>query len=382
MRALGLSWLMGWYLLAIYLAVVTFAVQQFHERMTMLAASGPKTFATLRLLDTQEKAAENEIEAADRELQSKQPEIRRARQEIDEYEKQATDLAGQAAVIGAKGGDLNRITDLSGKAAALSEQSKRVKDRLKEIFERKRSAVERHKEVQSSFSPGDRAALERLRRLDKEQAQLSMYANPFLLMPQELLTLILTLSMGVFGSTIAVSRSLYDSGTDITPTAQYYLFRPIQGAVMALTIYFLFKAGVLILAVPSATSLASHDLNPFVIAFLGIISGLFAEYAYERVELAARGIFQTNRQIGARAWAKSVAQEMTAQGKSINDLAVYLACPRDVIEAWINGEAAVPVAVQRAMVFWLGKSPSELFDYQPPRHDASGSADVTIPTAR
>jgi hypothetical protein len=337
--------------------VVTFAIQQFQERLNTLATSGPKTFATLRVLESQEKMAADEIRDAELDLRSKEPEIQELRNEIEGYDKEALDLG--ARVVVAKDDDTQQR--LAAQSAVLAGKRAIREKRLREIYERHRLAVDAHKGIQSQVTPTDRIALEKLRRLDEEQAQLQAYAKPFLLMPQELLTLILTLSMGIFGSTIAVSRSLYDPKSDVTPGPHWYLFRPIQGAVMALAVYFLFKAGVLILSAPPSSGVASRDLNPFVIAFLGIISGLFAEYAYQRLEVAAKGIFQPDVPRQGSAWATGVAQEIASQNKSHGALAAYLRQPPELVDKWISGQVPVPEEAQRAIAFWLGKPRDELF---------------------
>lgn len=362
-RAFAIMWLLIWYGLAIYLVVVTLGIQQFKERLNTVAVTGSKTFAALRILEIQEQSAAAAVQAAEKALAARESEITDIRAEIEKSEFKQLELAAKSAIADT---DQERVkfsveaTIMAGKVA-LSEK------RLNLIFATKLGAVDLLDKFQKELTPGDRAALETLRRLDEEKDQLQIYAKPFLSMPQELLTLILTLSMGIFGSTIAVSRNFFGSRIEVVQGPSWYLFRPIQGAVMALAVYILFKAGVLIFSAPPSSGNVSGALNPFVIAFLGIISGLFAEYAYERLDRAAQSVFQaaTPPATVSVFWAKGVDQELAAQNKSREDLAAYLHRPVNLVDRWVEGKRPVPEEVQRILAFWLGKPRDALFYEEP-----------------
>lgn len=375
-RALAIVWLLIWYGLAIYLVVVTLGIQQFQARKNAVAATSSKTFTGLSILESEERSAAAAVQAAHQALAASEPEIRAIRAKIEEFEIGSMESAANATIA-----DTDQEKDkLSAESAFMTGRIALAQKRLDQIFEPKRAALERVDEIQKQLTPADRTALEKLRRLNEEKLQFKTYAKWFLSMPQELLTLILTLSMGIFGSTIAVSRTFFDTRIEVAQGMSWYLFRPIQGAVMALTIYILFKAGILIFSAPPSNGNVSGALNPFFIAFLGIISGLFAEYAYERLDRAAKSVFQAPP-TAARAkalWAKGVDQELTAQNKSRADLAAYLHQPLNVVDQWVEGKRPAPEEVQRIIAFWLGKPRDDLFYQEPTEAEPSGENALSV----
>ena len=96
-------------------------------------------------------------------------------------------------------------------------------------------------------------------------------------MPPAILTLILTLSMGALGSVIYVTR--YYFSTEPARAFSWYIFRPFLGMITALAVYVFAKAGQLSFSDASLDSSLSEGLNPFVLSFLAIISGLLSEQA-------------------------------------------------------------------------------------------------------
>ena len=68
--------------------------------------------------------------------------------------------------------------------------------------------------IREGFTSSDLENLEKIERYELQKDQIASYAALFLPMPREILTLILTLSMGVFGSTIHVSRVMFSSKRD------------------------------------------------------------------------------------------------------------------------------------------------------------------------
>ena len=103
--------------------------------------------------------------------------------------------------------------------------------------------------------------------------------DSFWALPRQILTIILILSMGVLGSLIFITIEFLKSPDDtITENFSMYLFRPFLGMIVALAMYVMIKSG---------QSTFSNDemgsLSPFLISFLGIISGMLAEQAYKKL---------------------------------------------------------------------------------------------------
>ena len=111
-----------------------------------------------------------------------------------------------------------------------------------------------------------------------------------LVLPNQLLTLILTLSMGLLGSVIHMTREYFFSQA-LRRSNWYFLFRPFLGMFMALTVYVFFMAGQFTIAGSQDLSQDKGNLNAFIISFLAIISGLLSEEAYTRIYKAGVAFF-------------------------------------------------------------------------------------------
>jgi len=286
-RIVALLLLLAWYILGIYLVVVTLAIEQFQERHRQLSASYTGGFASLRILENEEKAAIEAVAKSEAVLRELQPTIENIDASITEYKRKAMMYAGDA--VRAKTDD--EKTRLSVEAVRANAEQSLLEERRKKLHEPRDKAIEDLKRVQSKITVSERAALDVLRRLDAEEKQLTTYANPFFVMPREMLTLALTLSMGIFGSTIVVSRSILMSAA-MKMRLLWFLVRPLQGAVIALAVFILAKAGIIIFSSQPSGSGAPVELNPFAIGFLGIVSGLYADHAYEYLERVAAKFFQ------------------------------------------------------------------------------------------
>ena len=108
-------------------------------------------------------------------------------------------------------------------------------------------------------------------------------------MPRQLLTLILTLSMGALGSVIFLTLAYFRDQGEIA--FSWYLFRPFLGMVTAFAVFVLAKAGQLTISSGSNVDVLSEDLSPYFISFLAIVSGLLSEQAIRRIRGVGDNIF-------------------------------------------------------------------------------------------
>jgi len=200
----------------------------------------------------------------------------------------------------------------------------------------------------------------------------NMYARFLTIMPDQLLTLILTLSMGALGSVIFLTRTFLDP--DKWKPLSWYLFRPFLGAVTALAIFILAKAGQITISDVSITDGIKEDLNPFFISFLAIISGLLSEQAIERIRTAGNAIFRADG-FGHSSeaainrhdrWAVRVKTELENQGKEARELNPYVTGSTKTIEDWIEEKQPVPPQSQRIIASFLGVPVRKLFSDLPP----------------
>jgi len=98
--------------------------------------------------------------------------------------------------------------------------------------------------------------------------------------PETLLSIILALSMGGLGSLITVTVEylrIEKKSYNETRFSEYF-FRPILGSVMALVVYIAIKSGQLSIMGGEVT-----ELTPFLLSFIGILSGLMSEQVYKKL---------------------------------------------------------------------------------------------------
>jgi hypothetical protein len=106
--------------------------------------------------------------------------------------------------------------------------------------------------------------------------------------PEPILKINLVLSMGVLGSLIFVTIEFIKEPRELfNQSFNMYFFRPFLGMIIALAMYVMVKSGQ-----STFFDNVEGDLSPFLISFLGIISGMLAEQAYQRI--AATGTQMLN----------------------------------------------------------------------------------------
>ena len=114
--------------------------------------------------------------------------------------------------------------------------------------------------------------------------------DSFWALPKQILTLILILSMGVLGSLIFVTiEFLKDPECHSNMRCSMYIFRPFLGMIVALAMFVMVKSGQ-----STFGDTSSEMLSPFMISFLGIISGMLAEQAYQRLVITGTSVINGN----------------------------------------------------------------------------------------
>lgn len=195
-------------------------------------------------------------------------------------------------------------------------------------------------------------------------------APNFSKMPSDTLTLILVLSMGALGGTIQLSRKhlrAMDTTNDETIQTSYYLFRPFLGAITALSVFILVKAGVLVASIPSQGG-ETANLSPFFISFLGIVSGLLAEQALETIERVGERFFTKSENDAPERWAyglmaalKSDDETDTTYKSNLSELARLVGKSEDQVAKWAREEESVPEACQHLIAAFFHKPQRLLF---------------------
>jgi len=194
-------------------------------------------------------------------------------------------------------------------------------------------------------------------------------------MPPDMLTLILVMSMGALGGTINLTRMYLRSRNDDSASLSggaLYLFRPILGAITALAVFILAKAGVLIVANPVPGGGAA--LSPFFISFLGIISGLLADQALDTIQRTGNSWFKKSGDIGNKRWAFGLAEALgkPPHGDTSDEavssyeqrhraLADLLGVSLATLDSWVAEEKPVPWHEQSLIAAYFRESPRRLF---------------------
>ena len=108
---------------------------------------------------------------------------------------------------------------------------------------------------------------------------------PFWALPESILIQILVLSTGVLGSLIFVTVEFLKEPEAHSQSLSMYLFRPFLGMILALAIYVMLKSGQFTFIEDN-----NKNISPFLISFLGIISGMLAEQAYRRLAMTGGAV--------------------------------------------------------------------------------------------
>ncbi|MCB1159183.1 MAG: hypothetical protein KDK45_16905, partial [Leptospiraceae bacterium] len=187
--------------------------------------------------------------------------------------------------------------------------------------------------------------------------------NYLAIMPAQLLTLILTLSMGALGSVIFITREFF-GGTE-KRRISWYLFRPFLGMVTAIAIFVLVKSGQLVISESKDGSAGAETLNPFFISFLAIISGVLSEQAYEKIHKTGESFLQT-KDIEPARWAFRLKKLMEEQNKTREELAKFVKTDVAVLDKWLEESEAVPYKEQEIISAYLATPSREIFSDQSP----------------
>lgn len=187
-------------------------------------------------------------------------------------------------------------------------------------------------------------------------------------MPGQLLTLMLTLSMGALGSIIYLTRALFDASVERDFT--WYFFRPFLGMIMAMAIFVLVKAGQLTISSSGGTDDLS-GLSPFFLSFVAIISGLLSEQAYQKIYLAGQN-FLGVAEADTERWALNLVTAIQSRGRQPSELLLFLSATETELNDWISAAKPVPQQQQNIISAWLDMPSREIFSDQPPHESIPG----------
>lgn len=193
-------------------------------------------------------------------------------------------------------------------------------------------------------------------------------------MPTTILTLIVTLAMGALGSVIFLTTSFFRDRE--SKPFSWYIFRPFLGMITALAMLVFAKAGQLTITERSIATMQTDALNPFLVSFLAIISGLLSEQAIDRISKTGKGIFngkktvedsKKSRNDKNMLWGYGLAEAFAKQSdKAPSDLAQHLGISEGQITKWAEELESVPFEFQDKIAEWFDLSKQALFTEKSP----------------
>lgn len=175
----------------------------------------------------------------------------------------------------------------------------------------------------------------------------------FLNAPRQILVMLLTISMGFLGSVITMTWTFVRR--ESVHSVRRFLLLPFVGAMSAFIVLIFLKAGQLTLTAGDTTD----ELSPFVLSFVGIISGLLSERAYGRISEVGQSFFRVEAR--ADRWGIRLKAALAAAGVSIDDVARHLGIDTGDAAEIVEGRASANPAQQQLIAALVRAEPRELF---------------------
>jgi hypothetical protein len=191
--------------------------------------------------------------------------------------------------------------------------------------------------------------------------------NSLIVTPPDYLTLALVISMGVLGSALQMTHALVKHNRIERPGT--YLLRLSVGAITALVIFIVAKAGVPVIADASRLG-GDAPINPYFVSFLAIISGLMSESAILSVQAQGAKFFAPDTKPEQARWARFDLRDKFKDAKREPDkLRQLLNVDSGQFDEWISGKQAIPANAQMMIAGVLEMPRRDLFTDLPPEAD-------------
>jgi hypothetical protein len=181
------------------------------------------------------------------------------------------------------------------------------------------------------------------------------------LWPNDMLILLLVISMGVLGSGLHLLSAMGPRNTASLPLREY-VFRLAFGAVTAIVLFIVFKSGIPIITDTTKVG-GTAPINPYFISVLGIISGLMSERVLGRIRSVGTTLLRSEGEIDDHdRYARSViASEMEKPERSYDVLARLIRKTVDETKELMDGRNPVSPNAQSVISAYLGQPVRDLF---------------------
>lgn len=182
-------------------------------------------------------------------------------------------------------------------------------------------------------------------------------------MPADFVVLFLATMMGALGGALSTMRKLVQEGEQ--PNWDDYLFRPALGFMVAIAVFTLFKAGQLVIS-SNISSSSGDSLNPFLIAFIGVISGLVAKQAITSIEAAGTSFFAAREDRQPVYGRELLAKQMSALSPTDTaKLISLLGTDSNQLASWQSEKSPIPKRSAEILSAFLHTDTRDLFADEP-----------------
>ena len=184
-------------------------------------------------------------------------------------------------------------------------------------------------------------------------------------LPADFVIFFLAMAMGAVGGALSTMRELVQERRNLK--LREYILRPALGAMVAIAVFTLFKAGQLVISNNVNPQLGDAlNLNPFLTAFIGLISGLVARQAIASVELAGASFFaarEEQKPVYAREELKKQIGDLPDDQKAI--LRSMLKVSEEDLANWQDETRPIPKQASEILSAFLHANKRELFAEEP-----------------
>ena len=352
----GLVWLLTLYVVAAWVAIGSLSSIQFRDEITQKHHTTYLQVMDLTNLDG----------------------VKRLQEELDQYREVMRksvaawdgDLAGVAIALGEPIEKIKSVNEASALCKNASDNIIKPCETLKEVLPKYLAYTDRNKALQEALANAKDTYAKSNGDDEKKKNEFAELGErirfmrtfgytPMLVMPDQVLTLLLAMAMGVLGSTITMTWTFLEE--DQNPSVKWYLLRPFVGALSALVIFIFAKAGQMTLTVNAG----DVNLSPFLLSLLGIASGLLSDRAYAQMS-SVSGRFIGEIGAEKERWSSHLQEELNKKQLTSDQLATALNLDKERSALIVIGEAKVSAQEQQRIGDFLNISPRLLFTDIPP----------------
>jgi hypothetical protein len=247
------------------------------------------------------------------------------------------------------------------KVKDISDQIKASRDQIQTLYDN----------IKPKMDDAGRAKVENvLYEITPIPGRIGTFMNRVVTLPSDVLALTLVILMGILGSLLQIVYSFFRKDTPSEGLGIYFV-RIAAGGITALVIFIVTKAGIPIIADASRLG-GDAPINPYLISFLAIISGLLSEQAIASVQARGAQFFPANPTMDVPRWARmDLTQNASSDGKSIDQLATYLNLKPKAVADILKGLVPATIPQQNAIVTYLHGSARDIFtDIAPAEADS------------